>query len=154
MITVTQSADIDAPPQKIWDHIADFNNWRQFTAAKLRFTKLYHDFRLAPGCAAGAGATVVMRRRNVNVSWTITDWAPPLKLAMIARERHLLGSFDWSLTITVSARTSLTTRVDIRFDFEPVGRLTNSLLGFFDAEKSFQEKAQEMLKRLKAALGN
>ena len=53
MITVNRSIEIDAPAERIWDHLSNFELWGSLWAEKSAFMTIAFRYRLSDGSAAG-----------------------------------------------------------------------------------------------------
>ena len=152
MITIERSAEIEAAPDKIWNFISDFGNWKRLTETKLMLSKRSNDFHMAQDMSPGVGAVVVMEGKHISMDWMIREWEPNQKLSVAAEEKRRLASYNIAVAIAITPKTSLTTQGDIRFDFEPIGGLLNLAASIFPYEKNFEKKVDDILNNLKTAV--
>ena len=117
MTTVSFSVEVDAPPERVWEVIANPRNLPSWDRHIVRVTGV-------PRAGLGPGASYVTEMRVLRVHGrvraTVIEWDPPRR----ARVR-LSGLVDATVTTTVrpldGGRSRLEHVVDYRFPGGPLG---------------------------------
>ncbi|HAM35568.1 MAG TPA: hypothetical protein DEB40_02045 [Elusimicrobia bacterium] len=152
MLTAESTAQIDLPPQKIWEYLSDIETWEYLWKTPLWFSTLTHKFRLEEGSMPGPNAVVIQESRGTIVKWKVTEWLPPQKIVLAARMREWLAHYDAILTFTIIPKTSLATEVHARLVFEPKDALVSAVCWILPFENKARAGLARILARLKTTL--
>lgn len=120
MAAAERSLTVQARPEQVWALISDLSQWSALTTHR-NFVSVYRtDFRLAPGAVMGAGApfSISVNGREQQ-SWAVESWDPPKAFSAVLKGvRNGLFGARSSLRVAVAPVDSLTTRLELRFEFE------------------------------------
>jgi hypothetical protein len=125
MITCESRVEIAAPTQMVWGYLADFGNWQQLWKTHFWISSITHEFQLDEPGPAGLNSLIVQTTRddifkNASfVNWTIREWRPPQKMALVSNMRQWLVANDQILTVTVVPKTATSCEAYFRLDFIP-----------------------------------
>lgn len=104
MRTFETTIDIQAPPERVWDVVADIPRWPEWTPSVL------HAAALDEGPTRIGSRFRLRQPGNLPAVWTVTEWAPGSGFEWVARFPGLRATAGHSIR-TVDGGARLTLRV-------------------------------------------
>jgi len=139
---VQQSIEIAAPPEKVWPHLADPNQVREW------YTTLV-TFRYTGGGPPGRGARVYAEEKGpgmlMRLDFEVSEWRPEREVALHLVSGTGVKAYDqrWALEPS-PAGSRFTFSEHVELPYGVFGRLIEGVAG-----RSSESHVREMLARLK-----
>ena len=133
MAIVEKSFVVPAPQFKVWSIVSELKNWDELTAAQRIFANKKAGVELVDGAGSGAGARCrISIGGDVFHEGTIERWEAPRLFAVHTQSaaRHWYCS-EAFFSVETAPQDSLTTRVDLRLEFNFTHRYFGNLVTLF-----------------------
>lgn len=120
MATISVRSSVPLPAQQTWEHVSDLSQLDQWLVLLEGWRSPLPDHLHTGVTIEGVVRVKGMRNR---VSWTVTDWDPPHRIALSGEGKGGTG-YDLDFTVETNGDTSqLNLRVDLkgRAFFGPLG---------------------------------